>query len=348
MSRRKNSNSFYHEALQHKHPIHFRSGGRSLEPVLVQIDASIQVLAEENQESSASAEPSLPGSGIPVGLEEASSDRAHSVPCTANRMGTQDCSLQGEAQIDELIPNPAPMASSRNEEAVSSVTDPMIQVLQQALNSKGSCHLFAVSLPEHKKLVLDFLNRCWHDLGRFWLALLLLLFLGPEFTSYLYTAEHDLCSCCYVVAFDATDLLLWTAVGSSRIRLDDQDAAPMLNDGPIAVLNVEDCSLLPLEYNSNQLSGCRGLDAVFLLFVGCADAHWLVVSLNGFAVQSTLAVLHCCVMMPTGMIWLMLILMWVATDAGVHDALDVSILSVVDGRSLMVLKSREGCLQAIS
>ncbi|GMH15530.1 hypothetical protein Nepgr_017371 [Nepenthes gracilis] len=52
------------------------------------------------------------------------------------------------------------------------------------------------------------------QLGRFWLALLLLLFLGPEFTSYLDTAGHDLCSCCYVVAFDATDLLLWTAVGS--------------------------------------------------------------------------------------------------------------------------------------
>ncbi|GMH02011.1 hypothetical protein Nepgr_003850 [Nepenthes gracilis] len=47
----------------------------------------------------------------------------------------------------------------------------------------------------------------------------------------------------------------------SRIRLDDLDAAPMLNDGPIAILNVEDCSLLPLEYNSIQLSGCRGLDA---------------------------------------------------------------------------------------
>ncbi|GMH15625.1 hypothetical protein Nepgr_017466 [Nepenthes gracilis] len=50
--------------------------------------------------------------------------------------------------------------------------------------------------------------------GRFWLALYLLLFLGPEFTYYPVTAELDLCSCCYVVAFDATDLLLWRAVGS--------------------------------------------------------------------------------------------------------------------------------------
>ncbi|GMH25365.1 hypothetical protein Nepgr_027208 [Nepenthes gracilis] len=35
-------------------------------------------------------------------------------------------------------------------------------------------------------------------------------------------------------------------------------------------------------------------------FVGCDDAHWLVVSLKGLAVQSTLAVLHCRVLMPTG------------------------------------------------
>ncbi|GMH22113.1 hypothetical protein Nepgr_023956 [Nepenthes gracilis] len=70
--------------------------------------------------------------------------------------------------------------------------------------------------------------------------------------------------------------------------------------------------------------GMQGIGCCFLLFVGCADAHWLVVSLNGFAVQSTLAVLHCRVLMPTGMIWLMLILMWVATDAGVQVALDVS------------------------
>ncbi|GMH22099.1 hypothetical protein Nepgr_023942 [Nepenthes gracilis] len=70
--------------------------------------------------------------------------------------------------------------------------------------------------------------------------------------------------------------------------------------------------------------GMQGIGCCFLLFVGCADAHWLVVSLNGFAVQSTLGVLHRRVLMPTGMIWLMLILMWVATDAGVHVALDVS------------------------
>ncbi|GMH24774.1 hypothetical protein Nepgr_026617 [Nepenthes gracilis] len=75
--------------------------------------------------------------------------------------------------------------------------------------------------------------------------------------------------------------------------------------------------------------GMQGIGRCFLLFVGGADAHWLVVSLNGFAVQSTLVVLHCRVMMPTGMIWLMLILMWVAPDAGVHVALD-SVLSYAD------------------
>ncbi|GMH15553.1 hypothetical protein Nepgr_017394 [Nepenthes gracilis] len=47
------------------------------------------------------------------------------------------------------------------------------------------------------------------------------------------------------------------------------------------------------------------------------------VSLKGFAGQSTLDVLHCRVLMPTGLIRLRLILMWVVTDAGVHVALEL-------------------------
>ncbi|GMH15538.1 hypothetical protein Nepgr_017379 [Nepenthes gracilis] len=90
--------------------------------------------------------------------------------------------------------------------------------------------------------------------------------------------------------------------------------------GWFPLLNV-DAGLVP---DPQPALGMQGIGCYFLLFVGCADAHWPVVSMNGFAVQSTLAVLHCRVMMPTGMIWLMLILMWVVTDAGVHVALDVS------------------------
>ncbi|GMH27072.1 hypothetical protein Nepgr_028915 [Nepenthes gracilis] len=43
--------------------------------------------------------------------------------------------------------------------------------------------------------------------------------------------------------------------------------------------------------------GLQGIRCCFLLLVGCADAHWFVVSLKAFAVQSMLAVLFCRVML---------------------------------------------------
>ncbi|GMH04916.1 hypothetical protein Nepgr_006756 [Nepenthes gracilis] len=70
------------------------------------------------------------------------------------------------------------------------------------------------------------------------------------------------------------------------------DAAPMLNDDPHCCLNVEVCPLLLLSITASCSRVARD-SCCFLLLVGCADAHWFVVSLKAFAVQSTLAVLFC-------------------------------------------------------
>ncbi|GMH32036.1 hypothetical protein Nepgr_033880 [Nepenthes gracilis] len=67
--------------------------------------------------------------------------------------------------------------------------------------------------------------------------------------------------------------------------------------------------------------GLQGIRCCFLLSVGCVDAHWFVVSLKAFAVQSSLAVLFCRVVMPTGMKWLMPNLMWMLWDSELKHVL---------------------------
>ncbi|GMH28230.1 hypothetical protein Nepgr_030073 [Nepenthes gracilis] len=71
------------------------------------------------------------------------------------------------------------------------------------------------------------------------------------------------------------------------------------------------------------------MTAAFAVLLLCPVLQFLdAVSLKGFAGQSTLDVLHCRVLMPTGLIRLLLILMWVVTDAGVHVALELLLDSV--------------------
>ncbi|GMH14540.1 hypothetical protein Nepgr_016381 [Nepenthes gracilis] len=78
------------------------------------------------------------------------------------------------------------------------------------------------------------------------------------------------------------------------------------------------------EYYSNQLSGMRGLVVVFCLFVGMADAHWLVVSPNGFGCSIHVGASRTAVPMPTSVLcWCISLQTRVEACAGIFDTMTV-------------------------
>ncbi|GMH21216.1 hypothetical protein Nepgr_023058 [Nepenthes gracilis] len=65
------------------------------------------------------------------------------------------------------------------------------------------------------------------------------------------------------------------------------------------------------------------MTAAFAVLLLCPVLQFLdAVSLKGFAGQSTLDVLHCRVLMPTGLIRLLLILMWLLCNSELKHVLE--------------------------